>query len=103
MRENYRDIRQWLSRARGMKMRLKSLQSGDIKTTKLKQIRAEISSVIEQVQDNTLATLLIEYYLNDKSWVEVAAALGYSYQTVVQRKHPDALKAVADLIKVDKE
>lgn len=67
------------------------------------KMRTEIARVIAQVPDNTLAALLIEYYINNKSWEEVANALRYSYQDVVQRKHPAALRAVAALLKDDKE
>jgi len=73
----------------------------DRQIERLEQVRAEILNVIAQVEDNTLATLLTEYYINSKTWYEVATVLGYSYRDTVQRKRPAALRAVAALLKVE--
>jgi len=73
----------------------------DRQIARLEQVRAEILNVIAQVEDNTLAALLIEYYVNNKTWYEAAAALGYSYRHTIQQKRPAALRTVAALLKVD--
>ena len=64
--------------------------SVDRQIEKLEQVRAEILQVIGQVEDNTLATLLTEYYVNDKTWEEVAVQMRYSWRQVM-RLHGQAL------------
>ena len=68
---------------------------------RLEQVRSEILNAIAQVEDNTLATLLIEYYVNNKTWYEVANTLKYSYYEIVHRKHPTALKEIFTLLKIE--
>lgn len=43
---------------------------------KYKEIKLRIRNEIQQLPDNRLSTLLIEYYVKGKSWEMVAAALG---------------------------
>lgn len=62
----------------------------DQQIKKLEQVRAEILQVIGKVEDNTLATLLTEYYVNDKTWEEVAVQMQYSWRQVM-RLHGQAL------------
>ena len=64
--------------------------SVDRQIEKLEQVRAEILQVIGQVEDNTLATLLTEYYVNDKTWEKVAVQMQYSWRQVM-RLHGQAL------------
>lgn len=64
--------------------------TADRQIEKLEQVRAEILQVIGQVEDNTLATLLTEYYVNDKTWEEVAVQMQYSWRQVM-RLHGQAL------------
>lgn len=40
----------------------------DKQIAKLEQVRAVILQVITQVEDNMLAALLAEYYINSKTW-----------------------------------
>ncbi len=61
------------------------------------RICAEITRVIGQVDDNILATLLTEYYVNGRSWAEVAAAINYSTRSVT-RLHKKALAAVQGIL-----
>ena len=70
--------------------------SVDRQIEKLEQVRAEILQVIGQVEDNTLATLLTEYYVNDKTWEEVAAEQHYSWRQVM-RLHGHALQIIREL------
>ena len=64
---------------------------------KLEQTRAEILQVIGQVEDNTLATLLTEYYVNDKTWEEVAVQIDKSWRWTMNL-HGKALKAVEKIL-----
>ena len=69
----------------------------DRQTKDLDQIRAEILHVIGQVEDNTLATLLTEYYVNDKTWEEVAVKIDKSWRWTMNL-HGKALKAVEKIL-----
>lgn len=64
----------------------------------LNRIRTEILHAIRGVQDSTLATLLIEYYINGRTWEQVAVCLNYSYSQVVKYLHPNALREVQHAI-----
>ena len=63
----------------------------------LARTRAEILQGIGQVEDNTLAALLTEYYINDRTWEEVAVGLGYSWRWVM-KLHERALREVAAIL-----
>ena len=67
--------------------------AADRQIEKLEQTRAKILQVIGQVEDNTLATLLTEYYVNDKTWEEVAVQMRYSWRQVM-RLHGQALHEI---------
>lgn len=71
--------------------------AADRQIEKLEQTRAEILQVIGQVEDNTLATLLTEYYVNDKTWEEVAVQMRYSWRWV-RRLHVRALEQVQEIL-----
>ncbi len=60
---------------------------------------AEVTRVIGQVEDNILATLLTEYYVNGRSWTEVAVAINYDYGYMIRCLHPKALQKIEQLIK----
>ena len=68
----------------------------DRQIEKLERTRAEILQVIGQVEDNTLSTLLTEYYVNDKAWGEIAAELHYSCRHVI-RLHGHAMQIIREL------
>ncbi|WP_462385246.1 DUF1492 domain-containing protein [Intestinibacillus massiliensis] len=70
----------------------------DRQIDELNRIRTEILHVIRGVQDSTLATLLIEYYINSKTWEQVAVVLNYSYSQVVKYLHPTALREIQHAI-----
>lgn len=72
--------------------------AADRQIEKLEQTRAEILQVIGQVEDNTLATLLTEYYVNDKTWEEVAVHMQYSWRWTM-KLHGKALRAVEAILK----
>ena len=71
--------------------------AADRQIEKLEQTRAEILQVIGQVEDNTLATLLTEYYVNDKTWEEVAVQVGKSWRWTMNL-HGKTLKAVEKIL-----
>lgn len=62
----------------------------------LERTRAEILQVIGQMEDNTLSTILTEYYVNDKTWSEIAAEQHYSWRQVM-RLHGHALQMIRDM------
>lgn len=68
----------------------------DRQIEELERTRAEILQVIGRVEDNTLSTLLIEYYVNDKMWEEIAAEQHYSWRQVM-RLHGHALQIIREL------
>lgn len=71
--------------------------AADRQIEKLEQTRAEILQVIGQVEDNTLATLLTEYYVNDKTWEEVAVRIDKSWRWTMNLRGK-ALKAVEKIL-----
>lgn len=75
----------------------------DRQVEELNKKKAEITKVIGHVGDNILATLLTEYYVNGKTWEEVAVCIGYCYQDTIQRKHPAALRKIDRILKLDKK
>lgn len=68
----------------------------DRQIEKLERTRAEILQVIGQVEDNTLSTLLTEYYVNDKMWEEIAAEQHYSWRQIM-RLHGHALQIIREV------
>lgn len=69
----------------------------DRQIEELERTRAEILQVIGQVEDNTLATLLTEYYINDKTWEEVAVQIKYSWRWTM-KLHGKALRVVEAIL-----
>ena len=60
---------------------------------KLLEYKAEILEAIASVEDTRYRTLLIAYYVNCKSWEEVAVLMNYGIRQVY-RLHGDALQKV---------
>lgn len=59
-----------------------------------KKIKQKIRNEIQQVKDNRLSTLLMEYYVKGKSWEMVTEAIGMkSVKNVRENLHKKALKA----------
>ena len=69
----------------------------DRQIAKLEHTRAEILQVIGQVEDNTLSTLLTEYYVNDKTWAQIAAQQHYSWRWTM-KLHSKALQTVEAIL-----
>lgn len=67
---------------------------------RLMTAKAEIVRVIAGVQDNTLNALLMSYYVNGNTWEQTAVNIHYSYYRTVHDKHPAALAAVNEVLKM---
>ena len=53
----------------------------------------ENAVMIQGIEDNILATILMTYYIKGKTWEETADAIGYSYGHTVHRLHTKALQS----------
>ena len=73
----------------------------DAEKRRLSGILAEITGAIAQVEDNTLATLLTDRYVLGMSWEQVAASTKYSISYIKSVLHPDALRAMDEILKDD--
>lgn len=60
----------------------------------LAEVRMEINTVIQSVSDERLKTLLVCRYIAGESFEKIASEMGYTYNHVVMRLHPEALKCV---------
>ena len=69
----------------------------DRQIEELERTRAEILQVIRQLEDNTLSTLLTEYYINDKTWEMIAEEQHYSFRQIM-RLHAKALQQIQSII-----
>lgn len=69
-----------------------------LQINELARVTAEHLDVINEVEDTTLRALLDGYYINGKTWEQVASDLNYSWVHVVEHLHPKALKAVQQII-----
>ena len=58
--------------------------------SELEDYRAEMLRLISKIPDSTYRALLLAYYVNCKTWDEVAEALNYSVRAI-QQKHGLAL------------
>ncbi len=67
------------------------------KISQLSKTNSDILSVIYKVDDNILRTLLIERFINNKTWEKVSIRLGYDFYHVVKRLYP---KAVAEVDRI---
>ena len=65
----------------------------DRRIDELYQIKQEILSAIELVNDSTLRKLLIKRYLQFKTWEQIAMEMSYSYMHIT-RLHGKALQKV---------
>lgn len=65
---------------------------------RLALIHAEIISMTAKMQDEILRALVLEYYVNDHTWREVAEKLHYDESHVRGRMHTRALQAVERIV-----
>ena len=64
---------------------------------RLDSIMAEITALIAQVEDNTLAALLQDRYVRCLTWEQIAEELHYSREHVARNLLPAALRAAEDV------
>ena len=65
----------------------------DKKIDKLLEIKQEIIEAVNEVEDSTYRTLLLAYYVNCKTWEQVAEELNYNLRWIY-RLHGRALQAI---------
>ena len=70
----------------------------DKRIDELYEVKQEILSTINKVDDTVLRTLLIEKYINFQTWEQIACNMNYSYVHVVHNLHPKALNAVSKIV-----
>ncbi len=71
----------------------------DSKILQLTKTHSEILCAIYKVEDAVLRTLLIERYINDKTWENVALRLGYDFYHVIKHLYPKALTEIEKIKK----
>lgn len=62
--------------------------------SELEEYQSEMLKLINNIPNSTYRTLLIEYYINCKSWEKVEQDMNYSYVHIVHRLHPRALNEI---------
>lgn len=72
----------------------------DQKVDELIAVKVEIINTLSQLENNIYYSLLNDYYLEMKTWEQVAVDNGYSYPHTMRLYH-DALQAVERIIKHD--
>lgn len=65
----------------------------DKKIDKLLEIKQEIIEAVNSVENSTYRTLLLAYYVNCKTWEQVAEDMGYGVRQIY-RMHGEALRRV---------
>ena len=79
--------------------RLVELESTvDNKVDELIALKAEILNTISNLNDNRQRIILTEYYLEMKTWEQVAVDMNYSFQHTM-RMHGYALKEIQRIIR----
>lgn len=66
----------------------------DVRIDRLYAIKTEILEAINSIENITYRTLLIERYINCKTWEKIAVDMNYSYSNIVHNLHPKALAAL---------
>ena len=69
----------------------------DRQIDELNRIRTEILHACRAIQDNVLATLLIDYYVNGKVWEQIAMEQHYTWRHTM-RLHGKALRKIEEVI-----
>ena len=87
----------WIIRALDDEMLIESLKKD------LPNIKCEIITLIDEVDDKELRKVLIYRYIDWNNWNEIATKMSYSYSTA-RRLHDRAIKAIKDKygVKVEK-
>ncbi len=109
------DTKEWLSQGKYLSKEIRALKDAlekaenttdysdnyknllEAKIGELTKTNSDIISAIYQVNDNVLRTLLVERFINNKTWEMVSHRLGYDFYHVIKRLYP---KAIAEVDKV---
>lgn len=70
----------------------------DRRVRDLYAVKNEIIDVINRIDDSVLRILLLERYINLKTWEDIADSLHYSRRWVIKSLHPKALKKVGEML-----
>ena len=62
-------------------------------------IKRETIRAIEKVSDSTMRTLLLQRFINYKTWEQVAEYMNYSYSNVVHNMYPDAVNMMTEVLR----
>lgn len=73
-------------------------QTIEAETTRLLGIQAEILAVLGQIEDNFVAQCLTDYYVNSKTWAQIAAETQYSETHLSRIIHARGLRLVEGLL-----
>ena len=68
------------------------------KTQEQLRLKAETLVMISKLKDRRQRLVLMEYYLEMKTWEQVAVDIGYSFQHTM-RIHGYALKAISEMLR----
>lgn len=63
----------------------------------LSSVKQEIEEAISRVENSTYRTLLLERYINCKTWERIAVDMNYSYKQIC-RIHGHALAGIKDVL-----
>lgn len=69
----------------------------DKKIDLLLTVKNEIIKAVDEVEDSTYRTLLIAYYVNCRTWEQVAEEIGYGVRHIY-RIHEEALKKIGEVL-----
>ncbi|MDD2370848.1 MAG: hypothetical protein PHQ32_02465 [Firmicutes bacterium] len=64
---------------------------------RLYELIDEAKTIIGKLHDTTKRSILTEYYINNKSWEEVAIIMGYCYMHI-QRLHGQSLEELRKML-----
>ena len=74
------NLNEYLLRIKKIDARIESLSENEADRERFERFQAFRDSVkadIDSIPDNTLAVIIEEYYVKDKTWEEIAVLLGY--------------------------
>ena len=110
MQRTNEEIRQWLCRGQSIRKRIEALErsvdvgspeltaAADQERDRLGHVLAEITRAISRIEDNTLATVLHDRFINDMTWKEIARRIGYSESNTKQVLFPKALHEISAVL-----
>lgn len=71
--------------------------AADEATDRLVKVKCEVLAVINRIENSSYRTLLIEHYINFKTWEEIAFKQNYSWRHTMRRRKTCLLK-IKDVI-----